>query len=127
MGKTKPLRHPLTERILAVIKSIPRGGTLSYGMVARLAGNPRAARQVSRILHSLSDQEKLPWHRVIGGNGRVSLPMDGGGALQARLLRKEGLRVDAQGRVTDAEQRPRRRAARPGGNAKPGSKRGPAR
>jgi methylated-DNA-protein-cysteine methyltransferase-like protein len=91
---------PLTQRIVAAVRSIPRGRTASYGEIARMAGNPRAARQVSRILSVLSEKEKLPWHRVINRNRQVSLPMDGAGALQARLLRKEGLRVDARGNVS---------------------------
>ncbi|UCC21332.1 MAG: MGMT family protein, partial [Promethearchaeota archaeon] len=41
-----------TERIIQIIKNIPKGKVLTYGFVAKLAGNPRAARQVSWILHS---------------------------------------------------------------------------
>jgi methylated-DNA-protein-cysteine methyltransferase-like protein len=93
---------PLTARILAALKSIPRGAVAAYGDVARMAGNPRAARQVVRILNTLSKKEKLPWHRIVNRNMQVSLPMDGSGALQARLLRKEGWRVDAKGRIEKA-------------------------
>lgn len=91
-------RAPLTERILAVIKAIPKGKVASYGQVAALAGSPRGARQVARVLHSLSGKEKLPWHRVIGAAGSISLPAEGG-AEQARRLRKEGVPVDTRGRL----------------------------
>ncbi len=91
-------RAPLTERILTVIKSIPKGAVASYGQVAALAGSPRGARQVARVLHSLSGKEKLPWHRVIGAAGSISLPAEGG-AEQARRLRREGVPVDARGRL----------------------------
>ncbi|MBW8886413.1 MAG: MGMT family protein [Fibrobacteres bacterium] len=97
-GRTAKTRAPLTERIVAVIKAIPKGTVASYGQVAALAGSPRGARQVARVLHSLSGKEKLPWHRVIGAAGSISLPAEGG-AEQARRLRREGVPVDARGRL----------------------------
>ena len=93
------LRAPLTERILAVIRAIPKGKTAAYGQVAALAGSPRGARQVARLLHSLSGKEKLPWHRVINAAGRISLPLVGDGAVQQRMLRSEKVVFDAAGRV----------------------------
>jgi methylated-DNA-protein-cysteine methyltransferase-like protein len=85
--------------ILDVLRAIPRGKAASYGQVARLAGWPRGARQVARVLHSLSSKQDLPWHRVINHSGCISLPMEGPGGMQARLLRKEGVEVDARGRL----------------------------
>jgi methylated-DNA-protein-cysteine methyltransferase-like protein len=90
---------PLTLRILAVIRSIPKGKVASYGQVATAAGSPRGARQVARLLHSLSEKEKLPWHRVINSAGRISLPIPGGGAKQAALLRKEKVEVSETGAI----------------------------
>jgi methylated-DNA-protein-cysteine methyltransferase-like protein len=94
----KSPRAPATERILAVLKSIPKGKVAAYGQVAALAGLPNGARQVARVLHSLSGGEKLPWHRVIGASGRISLP-GADGAEQARRLAREGVKVDTGGRV----------------------------
>lgn len=91
-------RAPLTERILAVLRAIPNGKVASYGQVAALAGSPRGARQVARVLHSLSEKEKLPWHRVVGVSGRISLPAEAS-AEQARRLRREGVPVDASGKL----------------------------
>ncbi|MHA1457965.1 MAG: MGMT family protein [Promethearchaeota archaeon] len=54
-----------TQEVIKIIKNIPKGKVLTYGMIAKLAGNPRAARQVSWILHSSSKKYDLPWHRVI--------------------------------------------------------------
>ena len=62
-----------TQNVIHIIKSIPKGKVLSYGLIARLAGNPRAARQVSWILHSSSKKYHLPWHRVISSNGSLSM------------------------------------------------------
>lgn len=62
-----------TKRCLDVIKNIPAGKVATYGQIAALAGNSRGARQVSRILHSMSDKHGLPWHRVINSKGEISL------------------------------------------------------
>lgn len=97
--KTGGERTPLTERILGVLKAVPKGRVATYGQVAALAGSPRGARQVARLLHALSARENLPWHRVIGASGRISLPMEGGGREQARLLRKERVAVSPEGAV----------------------------
>jgi methylated-DNA-protein-cysteine methyltransferase related protein len=99
IDRNPPTRAPLTERILAVIRAIPKGKVASYGQLAALAGSPRGARQVVRILHTLSEKEKLPWHRVVDRNGRISLPMDAGGARQAALLRKERVEVSENGAI----------------------------
>jgi methylated-DNA-protein-cysteine methyltransferase-like protein len=79
-----------TERVVFVIKSIPKGKVLSYGRIASVAGNPRGARQVVRILHTQTGKRNLPWHRVINSKGKISLK--GEGYRQQRiLLESEGI------------------------------------
>ncbi len=80
-----------TKRALQVIKGIPEGKVLTYGGVAALAGNPRGARQVSRLLHSMSEKYDLPWHRVINARGKISLKPSHGYELQRALLESEGI------------------------------------
>lgn len=91
-----------TERIIAVLRSIPAGRVTSYGAVAASAGLPRGARQVARILHSLSRSLHLPWHRVLRSDGSIALPEGSGRELQAALLRAEGVEL-AGGRSVDLE------------------------
>ena len=76
--------------ILETIKSIPFGKVDTYGNIAARSGYPRASRQVARILHTLSSKEKLPWHRVVGREGRIALK---GQAKEEQilLLRSEGV------------------------------------
>jgi methylated-DNA-protein-cysteine methyltransferase-like protein len=95
------MRHyaPFTDRALRILKRIPRGRVVTYGMVAAAAGSPMGARQVARVLHSLSRVEQLPWHRVINRRGAISLPRGLGFELQRSLLRAEGVRVSGSGRV----------------------------
>jgi methylated-DNA-protein-cysteine methyltransferase related protein len=90
---------PFTLRALGVIRGIPRGKVATYGLVAAAAGSPLAARQVVRILHSLSRKERLPWQRVIGSRGWIRLPHGLGFETQRALLRKEGVAVTTAGKV----------------------------
>ena len=100
-----PVQHRLWPEVLAtgadpfcaavrdVIAAIPAGKVATYGQVAHLAGKPWGARQVSWILHSQSEKYRLPWQRVIGADGRISLPPGRGFDEQRRLLRGEGVAV----------------------------------
>jgi methylated-DNA-protein-cysteine methyltransferase-like protein len=83
-----------TQRVKAVIKKIPRGKVATYGQIAALAGNYRAARQVVWTLNSSSRKDKLPWHRVVNSKGRISLKPNYGYELQRELLQKEGVKFD---------------------------------
>jgi len=90
---------PFTREVKAVIRRIPRGRVATYGQIAALAGRERAARGVSWILHSSSETAALPWHRVIGGPGRISLPRGRGFEEQKRRLVAEGVTVGRGGRI----------------------------
>ena len=65
-----------TENVIKVIQSIPSGNVMTYGQIASAAGSPRAARQVVRILHSMSEKYHLPWHRVINSKGEIGFNDD---------------------------------------------------
>ena len=81
-----------TEDVLEIIKMIPKGKVMTYGQIAALANSPRGARQVSRILHSMSSKHKLPWHRVINSKGTISLTGEPG-FIQSEMLVSEGIDV----------------------------------
>ncbi|SDB84423.1 methylated-DNA-protein-cysteine methyltransferase related protein [Pelagirhabdus alkalitolerans] len=90
---------PFTENVIAIIKSIPYGDVRSYGSIAKEAGHPRAARQVSRILHSMSASHDLPWHRVVNKNHQVTIKDKEARFMQIHYLREEGVEVTDQGSV----------------------------
>lgn len=79
-----------TARVIKIIRAIPPGTVMTYGQVARVAGSPRAARQVVRILHSMSTAHHLPWHRVINVRGEISLAEESG-EIQKLSLQSEGI------------------------------------
>ena len=80
-----------TRKVLTVIKSIPHGRVMSYGQIAAECGNIRAARQVARILHSMSKKYNLPWHRVINSKGKISLKSIEHNETQRIMLENEGI------------------------------------
>lgn len=89
-----------TQRVYEVVRRIPRGRVVSYGGVAALLGTPRAARGVGQALHALPDDTDVPWWRVVNRNGEISIRgVLHGATLQRQLLRREGVRFDASGRI----------------------------
>jgi methylated-DNA-protein-cysteine methyltransferase-like protein len=91
------------ERIWAVVKRIPRGRVATYGQIAAIAGMPRHARHAGYALAALPENVKIPWHRVINAQGRISLRLrhwDGGSDdLQKILLEAEGVLFSVDGKV----------------------------
>jgi methylated-DNA-protein-cysteine methyltransferase-like protein len=61
-------------RIWQVVAGIPEGKVSTYGGVAEKAGMHRAARRVGHALRGLPADTRIPWHRVINAQGRISLP-----------------------------------------------------
>ncbi|WP_138495420.1 MGMT family protein [Paenibacillus pinistramenti] len=91
--------QPFTERVITIIKNIPEGRVMTYGQIAALAGSPRAARQVVRILHSSSGKHKLPWHRVVNAKGEIGLQDDESRFLQRMQLEQEGIEFGLGDRI----------------------------
>ena len=84
-------RQVFTNRVIELLRSIPEGKVTTYGTIAAMAGNAMAARQVARILHSCSEIEGLPWHRVVNREGKISLKPMQGYEEQEMLLLQEGV------------------------------------
>ena len=72
------------KKVEKIVRSIPRGRTLSYSEVALRAGKPRGARAVVRALHVLDD---VPWWRVIRADGTLARQV---AYEQGQLLAAEG-------------------------------------
>jgi methylated-DNA-protein-cysteine methyltransferase-like protein len=88
------------QRIYNVVRRIPKGRVATYGQVAALAGLAGHARQVGYALHALPGATAVPWHRVVNAAGRISArAVPGAELVQRLLLEKEGVRLDARGRV----------------------------
>ncbi|MFJ7726083.1 MGMT family protein [Neobacillus sp. NPDC097160] len=88
---------PFTVTVVEIIQNIPEGKVMTYGQIAGLAGSPRAARQVVRILHSMSRKHRLPWWRVINAKGQIALQEDESYNEQWMSLEAEGVQVGLNG------------------------------
>ncbi|MCZ8537713.1 MGMT family protein [Paenisporosarcina quisquiliarum] len=91
--------QPFTAEVVRILKEIPEGYVVTYGQVARMAGSPRAARQVVRILHTMSEKHGLPWHRVVNARGEIAVPDEELKELQRMLLQGEDVEFLSDGRV----------------------------
>lgn len=84
------------QRIWNMVSQIPNGKVASYGQIAELAGQARAARFVSRALVAAPQKLQLPWHRVISANGRIAFKQGTTAYKKQRdLLLDEGIIVKA--------------------------------
>lgn len=80
------------EKIYEVVMKIPKGNVATYGQVAALAGNKRWSRVVGYALHVNPDNSKIPCHRVVTKDGKVSDAFAFGGKnRQIELLKNEGV------------------------------------
>ena len=96
------------ETVYLAVQSVPAGWVTTYGDVAVAAGSPRAARQVGQALSRLHGDLalKVPWHRVINAQGRISIKGDVVRAeLQRSLLEREGHIFNSSGRINLREKR----------------------
>ena len=76
-------------RVLGELARVEYGRTTTYGALAALTGNPRAARAIGTVMNRNPIPIVLPCHRVVGSNG--SLTGYGGGLPRKEwLLRLEG-------------------------------------
>jgi len=86
--------NPFYHRIYRVVRHIPKGRVATYGVVARLAGRPGAARTVGWALSALPEESDVPWWRVLNAAGA-----DHGSVVQRALLLREGVKFAAGGAV----------------------------
>ena len=86
--KNKNFQKKFFHKVLNAVQKIPLGKTMTYGEIAALAGNPKAARAVGSILKQ-NYNLKIPCHRVIRADGSAG-GYNRGAKNKIALLRKEG-------------------------------------
>jgi O-6-methylguanine DNA methyltransferase len=62
---------PFRQAVWEALRTIPYGETRTYGEVAKMVGNPRAARAVGQACGENPLPIFVPCHRVIGHNGKL--------------------------------------------------------
>jgi O-6-methylguanine DNA methyltransferase len=79
-------------RVYALAAKIPRSKVATYGQLARLAGNPKAARAVGSLMKYNPDKKIVPCHRVVAQDGKLTGYSFGRGiATKRSVLIKEGV------------------------------------
>ncbi len=82
------------ESIWQVVHMIPSGKVATYGQVATLAGLTQAARFAGTALKGLPAHTRIPWHRVINAQGKISLPKSSASYQeQKQRLTQEGVLI----------------------------------
>ncbi len=81
----------LKQQVELMVASIPSGKVMTYGQLAALAGQPRAARIVGGIAHY--GEPTLPWHRVVNKKGSLASGYPGGRVAHKQHLEAEGIKV----------------------------------
>lgn len=89
------------ERVEALVAQIPEGRVMTYGQIAALTGNARAAQIVGGIAHF--GNPNLPWQRVVNKSGGLAAGYPGGRAGHKAHLESEGVVVDEDFRVNVRE------------------------
>ena len=97
------------KRVYELVRRIPRGKVLTYGLVSDLLGGPLSAQGVGWALRALPEHggqtrysaANVPWHRVINASGGMSTHKnpDIPPGHQRHLLEAEGVVFDHEGRV----------------------------
>ena len=88
------------DKVYEVVKRVPRGKVATYGQVASLAGNPKAARAVGGFMKTNPFAPVVPCHRIVGFDGRLTGYSGRGGVggkrkmLLAEGVKFNGYRVD---------------------------------
>jgi methylated-DNA-protein-cysteine methyltransferase related protein len=88
--------------VYQLVRRVPRGKVVTYGQVAAILGQPRAARAVGQALRMLPRPlaEVVPWQRVINASGRISFRGDVmRPELQRDRLEREGIEFSRGGSI----------------------------
>ena len=94
-------QNNFSARVLHIVEQIPKGRVMTYGQIAGLCGNARAARIVGGIAH-FGDPE-LPWQRVVNKTGGLASGYPGGREGHKKHLEQEGIVVSDDFKVDVAK------------------------
>lgn len=85
------------QQVKSLVAQIPLGRVMTYGQLAALCGNARAARAVGGIAHF--DNPDLPWQRVVSKTGGLASGYPGGRSGHKQVLEAEGVKASQDYRV----------------------------
>lgn len=86
------MQNEFKNRVETLVAQIPKGRVMTYGQIAALCGNSRAARIVGGIAHF--GNPDLPWQRVVNKSGGLASGYPGGKQGHRQVLEAEGVKVN---------------------------------
>ena len=85
--------HINSQDVYSLVANIPPGKVVTYGQLATLLGNSRAARGIGKVLNKNPRPVIVPCHRVVCSDGHIGGYMYGK-KRKISLLIKEGIPID---------------------------------
>ena len=85
--------HIHRQAVYDLVSDIPSGKVVTYGRLATMLGNSRAARGIGKVLNQNPRPIIVPCHRVVCSDGHVGGYMYGKDRKISMLL-KEGIPID---------------------------------
>lgn len=80
------------DKVYSITKQIPKGKVATYGQIAKLSGNPKAARVVGILMKKNPDAPETPCHRVVSADGSLTGYSAGKGIpTKRKMLFSEGV------------------------------------
>jgi len=95
--------HEFEQSLYNLLAYLPEGKLCSYGQMAKRSGYPNYARHVGKTLSKLPSDTKLPWHRIVNSQGKISLVGDAF-IRQSERLAAEGFIIDETGKIKNVKQ-----------------------
>lgn len=87
------------EKVINVVRAIKAGSVMTYGAVAKRAGNAKASRAVGSIMAKNTDKT-VPCHRVVRSDGSIGMYNGLRGKSKSTILKKEGVDFISKDKVT---------------------------
>jgi methylated-DNA-protein-cysteine methyltransferase-like protein len=80
------------DKVYVFTRKIPKGKVVTYGQLAKLAGNPKAARAIGTFMRMNPDAPHTPCHRVVAADGSLTGYSGNGGIKKKKeMLIAEGV------------------------------------
>ena len=74
------------DKVYQLTRLIPKGKVATYGQIARLAGNKKAARAIGFFMRINPDAPHTPCHRVVSSSGDLTGYSAAGGLAKKRKM-----------------------------------------
>ncbi len=98
MSQVKKFQKNFKEKVIEIVKNIPKGKVLTYGKVAEMSGARGAGRAVGTIMKNNSDKN-IPCHRVVRSDGKIGEYNFLQGKSKKEILEKEGIKFTRSDKI----------------------------